>query len=145
MLGRGGGSTGNASCEQGRSLAWYKLLTPWSCCRAIGWQQGRLLETLAVLVQAVMRAGTESFWELTKLCGMVTYKYVKSMHYKQGSAGSSCVSVGSISSTVVLTCMSLRSARVVAGLGCCNMFPPPSICQPLLWAQHPSPNVMFSL
>lgn len=150
--GRGGGSAGNASCEQGRSLAWYKLLTPWSCYRAIGWQQGRLWGTLAGLVQAVtghavyeLRAGIESIWELTKLCGMITYKYVKSMHCRQGSIGSSCVSVGSTSSPVVLTCVSLRSARVVAGLGCCNMFPPPSICQPLLRAQHPSPNVMFSL
>lgn len=118
----------------------------------IGWQRGRLWGTLAGLVQAVtghavheLRAGIESIWEVTKLRSLVTYKYVKSMRLRQGSAESSCVSVGSISLSVVLTCVLLRSARVVAGLGCCNMFPPPSICQPLLRAQHPSPNVMFSL
>lgn len=148
----GGGSIRNASCEQGHLLAWYKLLSPRSCYRAIGWQWGRLWGMLAGPVQAVtgqavyeLYDGSESTWEQTKLCDVIMYKYYKSKQCRQGSTGSSCVSVGSISSLVVLTCVSLSSARVVAGLGCCNMFPPPSICQPLLRAQHLSPKVMFSL
>lgn len=147
-----GGSASSASCEQGHSLAWYKLFTPQFCYRAIGWQRGRLWGMLAGLEQAVrgravykLYGASKATWELTKLCDMITYMYIISMLFRQGSIGSSCASVGSISLPVVLTCVSLSYARVVAGLGCCNMFPVPSICQPLLRAQHLSPNVMFSL
>lgn len=62
----------------------------------------------------------------------------------QESIGSSCVSVNSVSSLAMLACMSLSSAEVVAGLGCCNMFPLLSICQHLLCSQQLSSNVMFS-
>lgn len=147
VKGSWGDSASSTSCERGHSLAWYKLFTPRFCYGAIGWQRGRLAE----LEQAVrgradhkLYGASETTWELTKLCDVITYMYIRSIQFRQGSTGSSCVSVGSISS-VVLTCMSLSSARVVAGLGCCNMFPIPSICQPLLRAQHLSPNVMFSL
>lgn len=83
--------------------------------------------------------------QLMKLYGMITYTCAEPNQCEQESPGNSCVSVGSVSLPVMLTCFSLCSARVVAGLGCCNMFPLPSICQPLLGAQDLSPNVMFSL